>query len=491
MGISVKRIWGQDRYETSVNVAKELGASNGVFVVSGEHYEDALSVAPIADKLQYPIILTSKDSVPDIVKNYVNNMKNNGGKVEVIGGDDVLNSNVISTLNTTKTYNQSSKYDRNLALINNYKGQLDLSKVYIASDKGFADALSGSALAGQNGNPIILVGDSNQSTVNSFISNSNISNVNVLGGTGVLSNYVVNSIIGSTTATDTGNSIVTFKDKNLEKVVRNAIKKSTGYIYISDVENITSLEARENGIQDISGIENLTNLQTLELIGNKISNIGALKGLTNLRSINLAGNQISDIRPLEGLTNLKLIDLAVNKISDIGALEGLTNLQEISLNNNQISDMSALKGSINLDNLGICMNKISDISALKGLTNLKNVDLSENKISNVNPLKELTNLESLVLNENQISNIRPLQGLTNLQCIYLNRNQISDISPLKELTNLKILELDKNQVSDINVLKELTNLKCIWLYDNPISDYDKKALSNALPKCDISYSKTK
>lgn len=206
MGISSKRIWGQTRYATSINVAKELGSSKGVFIVNGEHYEDALSVAPIADKLQYPIVLVSQDSVPDIVESYVNQVKANNGEVIVIGGSDVLTDTITNTLNPIKVYNQSSKYDRNLALINDYKGQLDLSQVYIASDKGFADALSGSALAGMSGNPIILVGDSNLSNVSSFISNNKVGTVNALGGTGVLSDYFVNVVTGNTTATDSINS---------------------------------------------------------------------------------------------------------------------------------------------------------------------------------------------------------------------------------------------------------------------------------------------
>ncbi|WML34281.1 cell wall-binding repeat-containing protein [Clostridium sp. OS1-26] len=203
MGINVKRIWGQDRYETSVKVAKELGTSKGVFVVNGEHYEDALSAAPIAAKLQYPIILVEQNNVPDTVKNYVNSqIKTNNGEVNVIGGQDVLASGVVSTLNPTKTYNQLTKYERNLALISSYKAQLELNKVYIASDKGFADALSGSALAGKNGNPIILVGDSNQMDVNSFINNNNVSNINALGGIGVLSDNAVNIVTGNTNATN-------------------------------------------------------------------------------------------------------------------------------------------------------------------------------------------------------------------------------------------------------------------------------------------------
>jgi len=58
--------------------------------------------------------------------------------------------------------------------------------------------------------------------------------------------------------------IVTFKDINLEKVVREAINKPIGLLYKSDVENITKLEARRLNITDISGIENLTKLSVLD-----------------------------------------------------------------------------------------------------------------------------------------------------------------------------------------------------------------------------------
>ncbi|AKN33842.1 cell wall-binding protein [Clostridium carboxidivorans P7] len=528
MGISVKRIWGQDRYETSINVAKELGSSKGMFVVNGEHYEDALSAAPIADKLQYPIILISKNSVPDIVNNYVNNIKNNGGAVEVIGGEDMLTNAAVSSLNPTKIYNQSSKYDRNLALINNYKGQLDLSKVYISSDKGFADALSGSALAGQNGNPIILVGDSNQSNVNSFISNNNVTNVNVLGGTGVLSDHDVNVVIGNMSAT---NNIVTFKDKNLEKAIRATINKPTGELLKSDVNQITELDVsiinEHTDIKDISGLENLTNLQILALTDTEVSDLSPLKNLTNLQKLNLRCAQVSDISPLKyltnlqnlnlwcaqvsdisplkDLTNLQKLDLHIPQISDtsalknltnlqqlslqytqvshINGLENLTNLQQLNLDRTQVSDISGLKDLTNLQKLNLNNNQVSNISPLKYLTNLQELDLSSNQVSDISPLKYLTNLQKLDLNNNQVSDVSPLKYLTNLQDLLLNVNQISDISPLKDLINLQGLYLGINQISDISPLKYLINLRELNLKHTQVSDADKQSLKNALPNC--------
>ncbi|MBV7273456.1 cell wall-binding repeat-containing protein [Clostridium sp. PL3] len=240
MGISVKRIWGQDRYETSVNVAKELGTFKGVFVVNGEYYEDALSAAPIAAKLQYPIILVEKNNVPDMVKKYINNqVGTNNGEIEVIGGQDVLDGKAVSTLNPTKTYNQSTKYERNLALINNYKTQLDLNKVYIASDKGFADALSGSALAGKDGNPIILIGDSNEKDVNTFISNNNVENVNALGGTGVLSDNVVNIVTGNASSTAD-------EDSDMNLIKGNLFVNSTSSDFMTNAASLEDVEISNN-----------------------------------------------------------------------------------------------------------------------------------------------------------------------------------------------------------------------------------------------------
>ncbi|WP_051542200.1 DUF5050 domain-containing protein [Clostridium lundense] len=168
------------------------------------------------------------------------------------------------------------------------------------------------------------------------------------------------------------NDIVTFKDKELEQTVRNAINKPIGDIYKSDVEKITELIVETKGIQDISGIENLINLQILSLHINEISDISPLKELTNLQRLGLGENKISDISPLKGLTNLQRLNLCNNRINDISELKNLTNLQELNLEGNSMSDISALKGLTNLQNLYLNYNYI-----------LKNTSATITKINNI------------------------------------------------------------------------------------------------------------
>lgn len=252
MGLSVRRIWGQDRYETSVNVAKELGNVENAFVVSGEDWKSALTVAPIASKMQAPILLISSDGkVSSSVGNYC--MNNKKVSFNITGSKEF--SDKISSDNALVTHNFGiSSYiegDNSLDIIkqlkNKYSNNMDLSNIYLASDKGFADALSGSALAGQNGNPIILVGDTNQSVVNSFISNNNVNNVTVLGGTGVVSDTSANSIVS-------GVVIPTISDEEIKKLIYNADEtylKIRSFLSLdetihSDNENSTYYKLKDN-----------------------------------------------------------------------------------------------------------------------------------------------------------------------------------------------------------------------------------------------------
>ncbi|GKX68173.1 leucine-rich repeat domain-containing protein [Inconstantimicrobium mannanitabidum] len=328
------------------------------------------------------------------------------------------------------------------------------------------------------------------------------------------------------------NKAVTFKDAELERIIRNVIHKETGTLYKNDVVGITDLNAADWYVKDISGIENLTNIQKLNLQTTSVKDISPLKGLTKLKELNLSGVQVSDISPLKGLYNLQSVNLQSTNISDITTLKSLTNLQELSLgynnlgnkldllsglpklkvlhlNNNQIKDITMLKNLVNLTYVDLSGNQISNISTLGNLTNLTGINFADNQISDISVFKTLTKLQSITaynnkindinvlrnltkltyldLGENQISDISPLQGLINLESLSLNDNSgISNITPLKSLTNLKILILASDyNISEFSSLEGLTKLQQLNLH-NIVVYYDQmQALKKALPKCMI------
>ncbi|MTK11015.1 MAG: leucine-rich repeat protein, partial [Clostridiaceae bacterium] len=515
LGIQTTRYSGQDRNETSVKVAEEIGTDNGIIIAIDNDYTDALSAAPIAGKLNMPIILVPKDKVPSSVENFISGK--NIPKTYVLGDVNIISDAVASKFPNVQRITGEDKYERNINIINTFADKLDLSSACLAYSEKFADALSGSALAALKGNPVILIGDTPTTSTSDFIKLKHFSKLNVLGGVAGIKDSTLADLTGSTTNNDDSNITndkVVFKDQYLELEVRRLANKSAPDLYKDDVKNIISLKYNLDlntddykKIRDITGIEYLTNLEELQLdnnevnisslksltklkslslLSNKISDINSLEELANLHELNLSCNKITDISALKRLINLNKLDLGFNTINDISALKGLTNLKELTLGSNKINDISPLKGMTNLESLTLYGNNISDISILKELTNLKHLSLSGNKISDISALKELTNLDSISLDNNNISDIITLKGLTNLSFIYLNDNKISDISSLKELTNVNVLDLSNNKISNISELKELTKLTKLTrlnLKGNPISNTDKEALKKALPYC--------
>jgi hypothetical protein len=188
--------------------------------------------------------------------------------------------------------------------------------------------------------------------------------------------------------------IVTFPDPNLEAAIREAIGKPSGPIYASDLVGLTSLQARERNIADLTGLEHCTSLIWLFLGENQISDLSQLSGLTSLYCLALDANQISDLSPLSGLTSLMALYLQVNQISDLSPLSGLTSLTEVRLGWNQISDLSPLSGLTSLVALTLDWNQISDLSPLSGLTSLQFLVLWHNQISDIKALVDNPGLAS-------------------------------------------------------------------------------------------------
>ena len=249
---------------------------------------------------------------------------------------------------------------------------------------------------------------------------------------------------------------VNIPDVGLRSAIEEALGKTEGAtISPADMRTLTELDAREQDIQDITGLEFATNLTVLNLNDNQISDVSPLDGLTELIKLFLNKNRISDVSSLAGLTNLTGLTLFYNEISDVSPLAGLTNLTGLYLGSNKISDVSSLAGLTNLIELTLSYNEISDVSPLAGLTRLTSLGIFSNEISDVSPLAGLTRLTSLGIFSNEISDVSPLAGLTRLKTLNLFSNEISDVSPLAGLTKLKWLDLSRNEISDFSPIAGL------------------------------------
>ncbi|WP_314048770.1 cell wall-binding repeat-containing protein [Peptostreptococcus stomatis] len=77
------RISGNNRYETSAKIGERL-VSSTVILASGENFPDALAASTLAQKIDSPILLVSKDKIDQSVIDYFK--KHNIKKALVVGG---------------------------------------------------------------------------------------------------------------------------------------------------------------------------------------------------------------------------------------------------------------------------------------------------------------------------------------------------------------------------------------------------------------------
>lgn len=279
-------------------------------------------------------------------------------------------------------------------------------------------------------------------------------------------------ILSSPSSTPTPSKIpFTFKDPKLEYEIRYVINRPSGQLYLSDLADITELNASSSSIKDLEGIENLMNLKVLRLSYNSIRNIEPLKSLKKLKVLDLNENKIVDISPLEGLNNLNKLYLSkysetTGGISDINPIAKLTKLNTLYIDNNNISGLTPLASAANLLELSACGNKLSDLSTLSNNKELVFLQLFANEISNISALKNHIYLKYLYLGNNPLVSIKGLEGLHNLAELNLNSVGISDMSSLSGLSKLLYLDVANNNIRDISFLGNLSNLTLLYINKN-------------------------
>lgn len=230
MGISVSRVSGKDRYETSIAVAKQMGTYSGkVVLASGEGYADALSVASPAASQGIPILLTSKNSLPDPVKKYVDDNKTSIKSTYVIGGEGVISENAASSMPSPVRLGGKDRYETNVKIMSYFKISMNFNKIYVVKGNGpdgneYADALSASALASKTASPVMLVYNTLPSVTEGFIKANVPSSAYVIGIGG---RVAVSDALLSSVQKVVSNSSDSASDKEIEELTSVSSKFKT------------------------------------------------------------------------------------------------------------------------------------------------------------------------------------------------------------------------------------------------------------------------
>jgi len=196
--INVVRLYGNDRYETSLKVADYMASrftmSKEIAVATGEDFPDALSIASIAAKKNMPILLSPKAALPDNIKTYV--QQKGIIKSYIIGGTGVISDSVMRPLPGAERIGGVDRFATNTQVLNKFENELNFEKAYISTGNDFPDALAGSALAAKTSSPIILMDKTVSNMTKDYINRMFplIKQFGVLGGEGVVPSSALQEI---------------------------------------------------------------------------------------------------------------------------------------------------------------------------------------------------------------------------------------------------------------------------------------------------------
>lgn len=487
LGISSVRLAGPERYDTALEVAKAVGTSKGIFVVSGENFADALSVAPIAAAEGMPILLVPYDNLTQKEKSFF--AKSKLKRTILVGGDAEISDNIRNQFPGHERINGSDAYERNIALIRYFEDTLNLDTFYMATGEDFPDALSAAALARQDKNALVLVkGNEIPSPTRDYLAERVVGHIIILGGNGVISSATESELTALTAQiSEVENMTVNVLEKQafgLPKTV--SVKTNIGnWEEVPVTWNLDSISTEKAGTYYYTGsVEGYDGTVELTLIVEPLAsnveklNAEVIKGgyytLPEKVQVKMSDNSYQEFPVTWSSTPTVSILGKVGTYSFQGTVDGTKLKANCTL---KVSEDEAIQ--IGDSRLKWAVKRALDRQSstqpvyLSDVLNITSLDVSGYGIEDLKGLERFTNLQTLDLSNNGLTGkgLTSLSNLTHLKSIDLKNNDLKDVSSLKGLTSLTYLDISNNGILDFSPLKDLTQLKTLYLRGNSCYDY--------------------
>ncbi len=182
-GYPVPRIFGNNRYQTAVQVSQRgWETSDSVVLARGDSFPDSLSGIPLAYALDAPILLTHSNTLP--VETRTEIIRLQADKVIILGGTGAISANVEAQLKAmgleVERIGGSNRYETAILVAERMGG---FNTAFLVSGTDFPDALAAASYAARQGAPILLTGNSAlaQTTAN-YLQGKGLDRVIIVGG---------------------------------------------------------------------------------------------------------------------------------------------------------------------------------------------------------------------------------------------------------------------------------------------------------------------
>ena len=281
MGITIFRIFGKDRFETSLQVAEKLDAK-AVAVVNGldGRLADAMSIASPAAKKGMAVLLSDGKSLRGADK-FVKD--NKISETYVIGGSAVVSDENANSIKALRIGGQDRR-ETNGEVLKKFYDEKELKNIYVAKDGAskeseLVDALSSGSLAAKEGAPVMLLGTEVSKAQKEFLKEKQIKTLTQVGfGISEKSLKELYEVLNITK----GIEVSTIKE--LEVAVENSKDgELIKFTPKADVKENYEIKSNKEIVVELNG--NFSGEIKIDMPKGDVINQGELKGKVNLNEI--------------------------------------------------------------------------------------------------------------------------------------------------------------------------------------------------------------
>lgn len=187
--VDVSNISGNDRFSTAASIARSgwPSGTENVILVNSEAVADSLSIAPLASKINAPVLLTSRDTLNQTTAAEIKRL---GAKnITIVGGEGSISTSVEEKLKmegfTTDRISGQSRVETSINIAKKLEqlGISNFKNAFIVNGMtGLADAAGIGAIAAKYESPIIFTTKNGFVSTRENLEKMNIQKMYLIGG---------------------------------------------------------------------------------------------------------------------------------------------------------------------------------------------------------------------------------------------------------------------------------------------------------------------
>ncbi|MHB9004043.1 MAG: OmpL47-type beta-barrel domain-containing protein [Coriobacteriia bacterium] len=201
VGVSDRRLYGQDRYQTALAITSaSFDTADTAVLATGASFADALGASSLAGALNAPILITPPDSLPPGLLDELERL--GVQRVVIIGSERAISANVARQLSgfTLDRLAGVDRYETAAVVASQtlgIRGDTGLpNRVFIVRGDTFADALAASPVAYANRLPVLLVRTTSvPASTRAVLAGMSAPQAVVVGGVAAISDPVAASLL--------------------------------------------------------------------------------------------------------------------------------------------------------------------------------------------------------------------------------------------------------------------------------------------------------